>query len=483
MAGSLYSWSLTPGDNDDADGDINWLENQFPDSVNDSARQMMGRIAEWRDDIAGALSAGGTANTRTLTARSAFASLANGRMVTFRSGLANTGATTLNVNGLGSRAIRKMGLTGDVDLSAGDLLVGGVYVAIYSASANSNAGGWLLMAPYTNDFAQISASGATIGNAGYGSYSAAPISSLVPGTTLGSLIEGWNAGHLVLGIRDNDANDSVSVVSFNGTGNYSKLVAAFRANGAAILDAVAASSLAVSGATTFNGAATFNAASTLGGNKVDAFPAGTRMLFQQTAAPTGWTKDTSIDDRALRVVSGSASLGGAVAFSAVFSSARSTTNATQSGTVGNTTLTVAQMPNHAHGPGNLAGTAASAGTHTHGPGTLAGVTNSAGNHTHPNLGNGYLYNTTGSSTSTTGGTNTDYGSIPAAGAHTHAVDVNAGATAGGGAHTHTVGINSGTTSSAGSGNSHTHTFTGEPHSHTTNLQVQYVDVIICEKAA
>lgn len=485
MAGSIYSWSLTPGENDTADGDINWLENQFPDTVNDSARQMMGRNAEWRDDITGALSAGGTASARTLTARSAFTTLANGRMVTFRSGLANTGATTLNVNGLGSKAIRKMGLSGDVDLTAGDILAGGVYLAVYSTTAYSGAGAWLLFAPYTNDFVQISASSATIGGAAYGSYSGSPISSLVPGTVAGTLIEGASAGHLVIGIRDNDPLDSISIVSRNGGPDYSKLVAAFRANGATVLDAVTVASTATfNGSVAFGGAVSFNGGAASGGNKVDAFPAGTRMLFQQTAAPTGWTKDTVLNERALRVVSGSVTIGGAIAFSTVFSSARSTTNATQSGTVGNTTLTTAQIPSHTHGPGTLTGTAAGAGAHTHGPGTLTGTTNSAGAHTHADLGNGYLYNTmAGATASTVAGANATFGSIPSAGAHMHTVDVNAGTTASGGAHSHTVDVNSGTTNSAGSDGSHTHTFTGSPHSHTTNLAVLYVDVIICEKAA
>jgi hypothetical protein len=40
-------------------------------------------------------------------------------------------------------------------------------------------------------------------------------------------------------------------------------------------------------------------------------------LFQQTAAPSGWTKATSHNDKALRVVSGSASSGGTTAFSSV----------------------------------------------------------------------------------------------------------------------------------------------------------------------
>lgn len=68
---------------------------------------------------------------------------------------------------------------------------------------------------------------------------------------------------------------------------------------------------------------------------------GTRMLFQQTAAPTGWTKVTSgVDDKALRVVSGSVSSGGSVAFSTAFG-----TTATDAHT-----LTAAQsgLPAHNH---------------------------------------------------------------------------------------------------------------------------------------
>jgi hypothetical protein len=49
-----------------------------------------------------------------------------------------------------------------------------------------------------------------------------------------------------------------------------------------------------------------------------AFDPGTKMLFQQTSAPTGWTKDTTHNDKALRVVSGTASSGGSSAFSTVF---------------------------------------------------------------------------------------------------------------------------------------------------------------------
>lgn len=47
-------------------------------------------------------------------------------------------------------------------------------------------------------------------------------------------------------------------------------------------------------------------------------PAGTLMLFQQTSAPIGWTKQTTHNDKALRVVSGAAGSGGVQAFSTVF---------------------------------------------------------------------------------------------------------------------------------------------------------------------
>jgi len=81
---------------------------------------------------------------------------------------------------------------------------------------------------------------------------------------------------------------------------------------------------------------------------IDTIPAGTRMLFQQTAAPTGWTKITTEDDKALRVVSGTASTGGSVAFTSAFAaqSVAGTIANTVSGSVGGTTLTNAQLPNN-----------------------------------------------------------------------------------------------------------------------------------------
>lgn len=73
------------------------------------------------------------------------------------------------------------------------------------------------------------------------------------------------------------------------------------------------------------------------------FAAGTRLVFAQTAAPTGWTKDITNNDAALRVVSGAASTGGVTAFSTVFASGGLASSALA--------LSAAQVPSHNHSAG------------------------------------------------------------------------------------------------------------------------------------
>lgn len=151
------------------------------------------------------------------------------------------------------------------------------------------------------------------------------------------------------------------------------------------------------------------------------FPAGTAMLFVQTAAPTGWTKSTTHDNKALRVVSGTASSGGTTAFTTVFASrtpAGTIANTTSTGTVAATTLTTAQMPSHTHSD--------------------TGCSNYTG----------------------FGGEMGSFQTIGTAAAFT------SGATGGGGSHTHGLTMNA-----------HNHTFTGT----ALDFAVQYVDVIIATK--
>ena len=150
-------------------------------------------------------------------------------------------------------------------------------------------------------------------------------------------------------------------------------------------------------------------------------PAGTVMLFVQTAAPTGWTKSTAHDNKALRVVSGSASSGGSVAFTTAFASQSVT------GTNASYVLQTADIPSHTH-----TATVTDPG-HTHGGTQLGGT----------------------------------FGPTQAGSSNVATGSVTASATTG-----ITV-----ANSSTGGGGGHTHTFTGT----AINLAVQYVDVIIATK--
>jgi len=83
-----------------------------------------------------------------------------------------------------------------------------------------------------------------------------------------------------------------------------------------------------------------------------AFDAGTRLMFAQTAAPTGWTKDTvNYNEHSLRVTTGAASTGGTVDFTTAFASKTPTGSVTitsVTGTAGATTLSTPQIPSHTH---------------------------------------------------------------------------------------------------------------------------------------
>ena len=143
---SIYNWSKTAADNGSSDSGVcPWPEGMPRKQVNDSARGMMRRLAEYRDDLGGSLSAGGTADGLTVTANSAFTSYADGLILSFRATATNTGAATLNVNGLGAKAIRKMSAGGDAALVAGEIQDTGIYIVQYSTALNGAAGAWLLV--------------------------------------------------------------------------------------------------------------------------------------------------------------------------------------------------------------------------------------------------------------------------------------------------------------------------------------------------
>ena len=121
-------------------------------------------------------------------------------------------------------------------------------------------------------------------------------------------------------------------------------------------------------------------------------PKNSVSVFFQPSAPTGWTKSTSHDDKALRVVSGNGGgYGGTSSFTTVFPNSLrpvSVASVPMTATVGPYTLALADLPSHSHGNGGSIGLSpgggdvgAAAGWTRNSPGTA--VNGGGGAHTHP----------------------------------------------------------------------------------------------------
>lgn len=125
----VSQWATSAASNNDAAPD-GWPEGQAPSTVNDCGREVMAAVARWYSDTDGTLTDAGTANVRTLTTNSTHAALADQSLLVFRSSIANTGATTLNVDSLGAKAVR---INGNA-LTGGELKADKVVAVAYNAT-------------------------------------------------------------------------------------------------------------------------------------------------------------------------------------------------------------------------------------------------------------------------------------------------------------------------------------------------------------
>lgn len=105
------------------------------------------------------------------------------------------------------------------------------------------------------------------------------------------------------------------------------------------------------------------------------FTPGTVMLFQQSSAPTGWTKSVALNDYGLRVTSGAVGVTPGTAFSTVFAQT----------VVGDHTLTTPEIPAHHHTDNIFsagAGTVGGGGSFGANLATVTGDTGGSGAHSH-----------------------------------------------------------------------------------------------------
>jgi hypothetical protein len=179
-------------------------------------------------------------------------------------------------------------------------------------------------------------------------------------------------------------------------------------------------------------------------NVPEAFPSGTAMLFQQTSAPTGWTKSTAHNDKALRVVSGTASSGGSSAFSTALGTPTVTGSVGLSGNLGAGNLSVSMS-------GNISNTTLSV--------------NTIPSHSHSEQGVGF--------TSPAGSANSMNGYY---GGYGRQIGRNTGSKGNNGAHGHSHNLSGTLNGSPSVGN-----LAGSLSSATASINVQYVDIIIATK--
>lgn len=128
---TFWKWSKTAASNGSADSTCPFPEGMSPAALNDGARGMMAAAAKYRDDIAGAIVTSGTSTAYTVSSNQSFDTLAHldGAMIAFTPHTTSGGTTTLNVDGLGAKALRS---GPSVELPSGTLVQGTPYVVTYS---------------------------------------------------------------------------------------------------------------------------------------------------------------------------------------------------------------------------------------------------------------------------------------------------------------------------------------------------------------
>lgn len=151
---SASTWSENAANNTTA-GATGWTAGSAPTSAYTVIRDKMAAIKRWWNRAGPTVTSGGSANAQTLTYGVAPNNYTQGDTYTFIAGFSNSGATTLNVNALGAKAVTKNGAT---PLAGGEILVGAVVTCMYDGTQFQLTDGVLSASPIlTNHAVQIGA--------------------------------------------------------------------------------------------------------------------------------------------------------------------------------------------------------------------------------------------------------------------------------------------------------------------------------------
>ena len=124
----VQTWSTTAASNNSA-APNGFPEGMPPSGVNDAAREVMAAVARYREDTDGVNTSSGT-DTITLSSSRTMTAYAQGDMYTFKAGGTNTGATTLNVDGLGAKDVQFNGTA----CTGGEIITDLMYTVVYDGT-------------------------------------------------------------------------------------------------------------------------------------------------------------------------------------------------------------------------------------------------------------------------------------------------------------------------------------------------------------
>jgi hypothetical protein len=130
----IQDLSTTDASNTGAAANAGFPENMNPSDVNNAARALEGMIARLYADTNGSIITTGSSNTYALAAARTIASYAQGQVFMFEANHANSGASTLNVDSVGAKAIVKHN---DTALGAGDIEAGQIVFVAYEATGDN----------------------------------------------------------------------------------------------------------------------------------------------------------------------------------------------------------------------------------------------------------------------------------------------------------------------------------------------------------
>lgn len=127
----FFNWSRTASSNGTADPTAPFPEGMAPSAYNDSARGLMAGLADWRDDMAGAIVTTGTNSAYLVSSFSGFDTTTHldGQVVAFSPHTGNVDTVTLSVDSLGAFPLRA---SPGVELVAGTLIQGTPYAALFN---------------------------------------------------------------------------------------------------------------------------------------------------------------------------------------------------------------------------------------------------------------------------------------------------------------------------------------------------------------